>query len=94
MGEGFYLGFFAAFPNVQLELDEIVTEGSMLMVRFHCDGVHRGPFMGAPATGRVARVDGHTSLRFVGAQVIERWSTADFLGLMTQLGLMPSPPAA
>jgi predicted ester cyclase len=88
---GFYQAFFEAFPGVQLRFDQIVTEGSTLMVRFHCDVVHGGPFMGAPPTGRAARIDGHTSMRFVGAQVVERWSTADFLGLMTQLGLMPQP---
>jgi predicted ester cyclase len=88
---GFYLGFFEAFPKVQLEFDEIVTEGSVLMMRFHCEVVHQGPFMGAPATGRSARLDGHTSMRFGGAHVIERWSTADFLGLMIQLGLMKPP---
>src|SRR5688572_4866924 len=69
---GFYLDFFAAFPDVQLHFDELITEGSTLMVRYHCDCVHKGPFMGAPATGRAARIAGHTSMHFRGAQVIER----------------------
>jgi len=85
---GFYAGFFEAFPGAQLEFDQIISEGSLLMVRFHCDVVHRGPFLGAAATGRSARLEGHTSMRFLGEQVLERWSTADFLGLLTQLGLM------
>jgi predicted ester cyclase len=88
---GFYRAFFEAFPGVQLAFDAIVSEGSLLMVRFHCDVLHRGPFMGAPATGRAARIDGHTSMRFAGTQVVERWSTADFLGLMTQLGMVRPP---
>lgn len=87
----FYSGFFEAFPGVQLQFDEIVVEGPMLMMRFHCDVVHRGPFMGAPATGRSARLDGHTSMRFADGRVVERWSSADFLGLMVQLGMIQPP---
>lgn len=87
----FYASFFEAFPGGQLVFDEIAVEGSMLMMRFHCDLVHRGPFMGAKATGKTARLDGHTSMRFEGGRVVERWSTGDFLGLMVQLGLIAPP---
>ena len=88
---GFYGQFIEAFPAAQLAFDDIITEGNKLMMRFHCDVVHRGPFMGAPATGRSARLDGHTSMHFKDGKVIARWSTSDFLGLMVQLGLMKPP---
>jgi len=88
---GFYAGFFEAFPGAQLHFDELVGEGDTLMMRFHCELTHRGPFMGAPPTGRSARLDGHTSMHFRDGKVVARWSTADFLGLMVQLGLMPPP---
>lgn len=88
---GFYASFFEAFPRCQLVLDETVTEGSTLMTRFHVDVSHRGPFLGAPATGKSAALGGHTSMKFSGGRVVERWSTADFLGLMIDLGLMKRP---
>ena len=53
-------------------------------------GVHGGEFMGVPATGRPYELNGITILRFDGAQVVERWSSADFLGLLTQLGAIPA----
>jgi hypothetical protein len=32
-----------------------------------------------------------TMLRFAGERVVERWSTADFLGLVMQIGAFPAP---
>ena len=53
-------------------------------------GVQGGDFMGAPASGRPYSLDGITIMRFAGGQVVERWSTADFLGMM-QIGAIPAP---
>lgn len=87
----FYAAFFESFPGVRLEFDEMITEGATLMLRFHCDVEHKGTFMGVAPTGKRARIDGHTSMRFDGGQVRERWSTADFLTLLVQLGALPPP---
>ncbi len=54
-------------------------------------GVHQGDFMGVAPTQRQYQLPGITVLRFGGAQVVERWSSADFLGLLTQLGAIPGP---
>lgn len=37
---------------------------------------------------------GITILRFEGGKCVERWSQADFLGLMRQLGVIPTPEQA
>jgi hypothetical protein len=31
-------------------------------------------------------------MRFSGERVIERWSSADMLGLLVQVGAIPAPP--
>jgi len=49
--------------------------------------------MGVPATGRSIVLPGITMLRFSGAVVVERWSSADMLGLMTQIGAIASSTA-
>jgi hypothetical protein len=36
-------------------------------------------------------VPGITILRFVNGRFVERWSQADFPGLLIQLGALPSP---
>ena len=77
----------------ELVFHEIMTDGDLYSCRFTMSGTHRGPFMGVPATGRPYSIGGITIMRFSGERVIERWSSADMLGLMIQIGAIPPPPA-
>lgn len=95
---GFYQSIWAAFaaegkPNPELVFHEVMEDGDLYCCRFTMSGNHGGAFMGIPATGRPYRLEGITIMRFAGEQVVERWSSADFLGLLTQLGAFPPPPA-
>ena len=93
---GFYQQFWSALgapgrPNPQLDFYETLADGDLYSCRFAVSGEHRGDFMGVPATGRPYVLEGITIMRFRGDQVAERWTTADFLGLMVQLGAVPAP---
>ncbi len=89
--EGFYRGIFAAFRSPQLTFNEVLESGDSVTIRFTMTGTHVGEFMGVPSTGREIALPGITILRFAGATVIERWSSADMLGLLVQLGAVPAP---
>jgi steroid delta-isomerase-like uncharacterized protein len=89
--EAFYRGIFAAFDSPQLAFDEVLESGDAVTIRFTMTGTHLGEFMGVPATGRTIALPGITILRFAGDTVIERWSCADMLGLLVQLGAVPAP---
>src|SRR5437763_17057692 len=52
---------------------------------------HRGAFMGVPATGKRIEFGGITILQFRSGRCVERWSQADFLGVLQQLGAIPAP---
>ena len=56
-------------------------------------GVHTGPFLGVPATGKSCVLNGITILRFEPEHrsVVERFSSADMLGLLVQMGALPPP---
>jgi hypothetical protein len=54
-------------------------------------GIHRGTFMGASASGRAYVLPGITMIRYRDGKAIERWSSADMLGLLVQLGAVPVP---
>jgi predicted ester cyclase len=43
--------------------------------------------MGLPATGKEIVLGGATILQFKNNQCVERWSQADFLRLLQQLGI-------
>lgn len=93
---GFYQRFWSAMgapgrPNPELQFHEQLTDGDLYSCRFTVSGEHRADFQGVPATGRPYVLEGITIMRFRGDQVVERWTTADFLGLMVQLGAVPAP---
>lgn len=93
---GFYRMIWAALAaegrsNPVLEFHEVLEDGDLYCCRFTMVGVHQGDFMGVPATQRPYQLPGITVMRFGGAHVVERWSSADFLGLLTQLGAIPGP---
>ena len=89
--ESFYRGIFAAFGSPQLTFNEVLESGESVTIRFTMTGTHVDEFMGVPATGRNIALPGITILRFEGDTVIERWSSADMLGLLVQLGALPAP---
>ena len=94
--EGFYRAIFGALSergrsSPVLTFHEILVDGDLYCCRFTMAGVQTGEFMGHPASGRDYALDGITIMRFAGDRVVERWSTADFLGLLTQIGALPAP---
>jgi predicted ester cyclase len=89
---GFYQQIWSSFgAPPPLEFHEVMTDSDLYCCRFTMTGVHRGVFMGVPATGRPIVLPGITMMRFSGGRVVERWSSADFLGLMIQIGAVPPP---
>jgi predicted ester cyclase len=78
-------------PNPVLDFHEVLVDGDLYCCRFTMSGVQGGEFMGAPASGRPYSLAGITIMRFDGDRVVERWSTADFLGMLMQIGAIPAP---
>lgn len=86
---GFIGGFLTGFSDVRLEIEDIAAEGDRVAVRWTLHGVHTGPFMGIPPTGRTVRVAAMEFNRLAGDRVAEHWVQLDQLGLLQQLGAMP-----
>src|SRR5688572_21311216 len=51
-------GFRAAFPDLVLEIADLVGEGEHVALRWSAAGTHKGPFMGAPPTGNRVEIEG------------------------------------
>lgn len=88
----FYEGMFAAFPDNRLELHETFGSSDRLTTRFTLTGRHDGNFMGVPATGAQVVLPGITIMHFRDDTCIERWTCADNLGLLVQIGAVRPPP--
>jgi len=83
----FYLD---AFPDLHFTIQRQVSDGETTMTRWSCTGTHKGDMPGIPATGRPISLTGITCSRVVDGKFVEAWSNWDALGLMQQLGVIPS----
>jgi steroid delta-isomerase-like uncharacterized protein len=90
----FYEVFWAAFPGSRITLEDVISEGAEVAARFTLRATHGGDFNGIPPTGKQISLSGITILRFADGKCVERWSQADFLGLLQQLGVIPAPEGA
>lgn len=88
----FYREFWAAFPGSRLVFEDRFEVDGKVACRFVVNGTHAGPFQGMPATHKAISLPGITILRFDGEKCVERWSQADFLSMLQQLGALPAPP--
>src|ERR1700742_295840 len=87
----FYHRFWTAFPDSVLKMEDVFEAGDKVTCRFVVEATHQGPFLGVPATGRRISLPGITILRFANGGCVERWSQADFLGVLTQIGALAAP---
>lgn len=81
----------AGKPGPRLEILDVLEEGDKIACRFAMSGVQSGTFMNVPASGRDYVLPGITILKFRDGTVVERWSNADMLGLLVQIGAVPAP---
>jgi steroid delta-isomerase-like uncharacterized protein len=86
---GFYGDLWSALGDMRLAIHEVVEDDDRLCARFTLTGVHRGELAGVPATGATVTQNGITILRFDGDRCVERWSVADMLSVLMQIGALP-----
>jgi steroid delta-isomerase-like uncharacterized protein len=82
--------FRTAFPDMHIEIEELIEAKERIVYRFTARGTHDGPFMGVPASGRKVEVQGIGIDRVAGGKTVERWLQYDSAGLLQQLGVIPS----
>jgi predicted ester cyclase len=64
------LSFREAFPDVQMEIVDLVAEDDTVVARFRCSGTHLGSWRGTPATGRsFTNIDEVYFFGFAGEQI-------------------------
>ena len=81
--------FRVGFPDVQMEIVELIAEGDKVVGRFTCSATHLGQWLGHAPTGRrFERVDEVAIFRLRGGRITEAWSLEDSLSRLQQLGLV------
>jgi len=88
--KNFVLAFRGAFPDGRFRVEDTLTDGEKVVCRFSVTGTHRGDFMGIPSTGNALKISGIDIIQFAHGKAIEHWGEFDGLGMLRQLGVMPS----
>ncbi len=85
--------FLSAFPDLQWILEEQIAEGEKVVSRFTMTGTHRGEFLGIAPTGNPVNVWGVVIDVVRDDKFAESRIIMDTLGLMQQIGVIPSEGA-
>ena len=85
-----YMSEYSVLPDLKFSIDDIIAEGNKVVVRYTMQFTHNKVFKGIPATGKLITVKGVEIFTMAQAKVIEAWDYPDNLGVMTQLGAIPS----
>jgi len=85
---GLYRG---AFPDMRMTIDDMAADGDRVVLRWTARGTNTGEMMGMPATGKPVTVTGMSLNRLVAGKIVEGWTNFDALGMLQQLGVIPTP---
>lgn len=81
----------SAFSDQQYTIEDQIAEEDKVVTRVTWRATHSGDYEGVPPTGKRVAISGTAIARIKGGQIVERWLDMDRMGLMQQLGLVPSP---
>lgn len=84
----------SAFRIDALTRDDEIAEGDLVVHRWTFTGTHVGDLGGIKPTGRQVTASGIDILRVQGGRITEFWQQWDQMGLMQQLGAVPSAQPA
>ena len=87
----FVSGYRTGFPDIAITIEEQIAQGDVVVTRWSATGTHRGDLAGIPPTGKQVKVTGLALERFSGGKIVETWDQYDALGMMQQLGVVPTP---
>ena len=82
----------AQFPDMQMSVEAVISEGDFVAARVRAVGTNLGPFNGfAPPTGRAFDAEQCHWYRVVDGRLAEHWAVRDDLRTMLQLGVLTPP---
>lgn len=80
------LAFRAAFPDLVVEIDLLISEGDLVAMRATGRGTHLGTFQGIAPTGRRWTATCNALYRVQSGAIVEAWVLWDLLAILEQIG--------
>jgi len=79
-----------AFPDLLFTVDQMIDAGQLVTTRFTSQGTHKGELRGIAPTNKPIKVEGMVVHRISRGRIAEGWVMWDALGMMQQLGVVPT----
>jgi steroid delta-isomerase-like uncharacterized protein len=83
-------GYRTAFPDLTITVDQVIAEGEYVATRWTARGTHKAELFGIAATGKESTVTGISIDRWQNGKIVESWVNWDTLGMLQQLGAVPT----
>jgi len=77
--------FCQAFPDLKVEVLDIVSEGDRVAVRWKATMTHLGDGIGLPPSGKSAELHGSSFTTIEDGQLVHGWNHMDFEGFLKSL---------
>ncbi len=84
----FFRDFRAAFPDFDLEVEQMHATDEYVTFRYTVTGTHRGDFQGHAPTGKTFSAPAMQMGRWQDGRCVERWGVTDQSKIMADLGLI------
>jgi steroid delta-isomerase-like uncharacterized protein len=88
--KGFASMIITAFPDINFTIEDMVAEEDLVGIRWTNTGTQQGEYVGMPATGIATAGTGMAIHRITDGKIQELWLSANDLGMLEQLGVMPT----
>ncbi len=86
---GLWAVFLTGFPDLHSTVDDVISEGDKLVLRWTVQGTHTGEFLGIPPSNKQMSLPVTEIFRIADGQLVEAWDQYDRLDLMEQIGGIP-----
>jgi predicted ester cyclase len=81
----FHQGMVQTFPDIHVDLDDLIAEGDRVAVRWTATMTHLGDGLGYAPTKRKVTLGGSSFLLCRDGKIVEGWNHADFTRMFAQL---------
>ena len=79
-----------AFPDVRVQVEDVVAEGDYVVFRDTVKATSRGEFFGVPPNGKPLDWTEIHFLKIADGKIVEHWTNFDQVRILRQLGVIPS----
>ncbi len=89
--EGFktlHRAFLSAYPNLQITVEDVITEGDKIAARCTVKATHEGEGLGIAPTNQPIEFTGLTIVKLKDGKIVEAWNEFDFMKMYSQVGAL------